>query len=166
MAGRHLCSRRYREFATLHSQLKREFPDYAFPTMPGKWPFKLSEQQLDTRRRGLEQYVEKGETIYVIKWTFCHSPNLGSFCVTQPICHDRQWQTLFIMYSHFLHFNNNYVRCDVPSIHICCISNVQSFLCPRYSLCNTCHWWEWNHAGISCHCRRRFGKQFCIVQII
>lgn len=63
MAGRHLCSRRYREFATLHSQLKREFPDYAFPTMPGKWPFKLSEQQLDTRRRGLEQYVEKGETI-------------------------------------------------------------------------------------------------------
>jgi sorting nexin-27 len=61
MAGRHLCSRRYREFAVLHSQLKREFPDYTlFPKLPGKWPFTLSEQQLDSRRRGLEQYLEKG----------------------------------------------------------------------------------------------------------
>ena len=60
MAGRHLCSRRYSEFARLHSQLKREFPDFAFPKLPGKWPFQLSEQQLDTRRRGLEQYLEKG----------------------------------------------------------------------------------------------------------
>ncbi len=64
MAGRHLCSRRYREFANLHSQLKREFPDFNFPKMPGKWPFQMSEQQLDTRRRGLEQYVEKSEAIF------------------------------------------------------------------------------------------------------
>ena len=62
MAGRHLCSRRYREFATLHSQLKREFADFNFPKMPGKWPFQLSEQQLDARRRGLEQYLEKGKS--------------------------------------------------------------------------------------------------------
>lgn len=61
MAGRHLCSRRYREFAALHGQLKREFSDFNFPKMPGKWPFQLSEQQLDARRRGIEQYLEKGE---------------------------------------------------------------------------------------------------------
>lgn len=61
MAGRHLCSRRYREFDGLHSRLKREFPDFNFPKMPGKKLFTLSEQQLDARRRGLEQYLEKGK---------------------------------------------------------------------------------------------------------
>lgn len=60
MAGRHLCSRRYREFANLHINLKKEFPDFSFPKLPGKWPFTLSDQQLDARRRGLEQYLEKG----------------------------------------------------------------------------------------------------------
>ena len=66
MAGRHLCSRRYREFAQLHSNLKREFPDFNFPKLPGKWPLKLSDQQLDTRRRGLEQYLEKVCAVRVI----------------------------------------------------------------------------------------------------
>ncbi|XP_022693405.1 sorting nexin-27-like isoform X3 [Varroa jacobsoni] len=66
MAGRHLCSRRYREFANLHASLKREFPDFAFPKLPGKWPFALSDQQLDSRRRGLEQYLEKVCAVRVI----------------------------------------------------------------------------------------------------
>jgi len=66
MAGRHLCSRRYSEFATLHSRLKREFPDFTFPKIPGKKLFQLTEQQLDTRRRGLEQYLEKGCAVRVI----------------------------------------------------------------------------------------------------
>ncbi|XP_014676974.1 PREDICTED: sorting nexin-27-like [Priapulus caudatus] len=66
MAGRHLCSRRYREFANLHATLKREFVDFNFPKLPGKWPFSLSEQQLDTRRRGLEQYLEKVCAVRVI----------------------------------------------------------------------------------------------------
>lgn len=66
MAGRHLCSRRYREFAQLHNNLKREFPDFIFPKMPGKWPLRLSDQQLDTRRRGLEQYLEKVCAVRVI----------------------------------------------------------------------------------------------------
>ena len=61
--GRHLCSRRYREFDLLHQQLKQEFPDFAFASLPSKWPFKLSDQQLDTRRRGLEQYLEKSNLI-------------------------------------------------------------------------------------------------------
>lgn len=66
MAGRHLCSRRYREFACLHNNLRKEFPDFQFPKMPGKWPFTLSDQQQDTRRRGLEQYLEKVCAIRVI----------------------------------------------------------------------------------------------------
>lgn len=61
MAGRQLCSKRYREFAILHQNLKREFANFAFPKLPGKWPFSLSEQQLDARRRGLEEYLEKGK---------------------------------------------------------------------------------------------------------
>ena len=61
MAGRLLCERRYRQFAHLHSMLHQEFPDFNFPKMPGKRLFQLSEQQLDARRRGLEQYLEKGD---------------------------------------------------------------------------------------------------------
>uniref|UniRef100_H2ZYR0 Sorting nexin 27 n=1 Tax=Latimeria chalumnae TaxID=7897 RepID=H2ZYR0_LATCH len=66
MAGRQLCSKRYREFAILHQNLKREFGNFSFPRLPGKWPFSLSEQQLDTRRRGLEEYLEKVCSIRVI----------------------------------------------------------------------------------------------------
>lgn len=66
MAGRQLCSRRYREFANLHSMLRKEFTGFNFPKLPGKWPFQLSEQQLDTRRRGLEQYLEKVCAVRVI----------------------------------------------------------------------------------------------------
>lgn len=66
MAGRHLCSRRYREFANLHANLKKEFVGFNFPKLPGKWPFTLSEQQLDARRRGLEQYLERVCAVRVI----------------------------------------------------------------------------------------------------
>ncbi|XP_071051620.1 sorting nexin-27 isoform X2 [Onthophagus taurus] len=66
MAGRHLCSRRYREFAKLHNDLKKEFIGFNFPKLPGKWPFTLSEQQLDARRRGLEQYLERVCAVRVI----------------------------------------------------------------------------------------------------
>ncbi|KAJ8304947.1 hypothetical protein KUTeg_018530 [Tegillarca granosa] len=66
MAGRHLCSRRYREFDALYSRLKRDFPDFNFPKMPGKKLFHLSEQQLDARRRGLEQFLEKVCAVRVI----------------------------------------------------------------------------------------------------
>uniref|UniRef100_A0A674DKY4 Sorting nexin 27 n=1 Tax=Salmo trutta TaxID=8032 RepID=A0A674DKY4_SALTR len=66
MAGRQLCSKRYREFAILNQNLKREFANYTFPKIPGKWPFTLSEQQLDARRRGLEEYLEKVCSVRVI----------------------------------------------------------------------------------------------------
>ncbi|XP_064031969.1 sorting nexin-27 isoform X2 [Pogoniulus pusillus] len=46
--------------------LKREFSSFSFPRLPGKWPFSLSEQQLDARRRGLEEYLEKVCSIRVI----------------------------------------------------------------------------------------------------
>lgn len=68
MAGRHLCSRRYKEFEALNKDLRREFPDFNFPKLPGKWPFHLSEQQLDARRRGLEQFIERGEGVCVYVW--------------------------------------------------------------------------------------------------
>ncbi|KAK2887538.1 hypothetical protein QQF64_013279 [Cirrhinus molitorella] len=66
MSGRQLCSKRYREFAILHQNLKREFSNYNFPKLPGKWPFSLSEQQLDARRRGLEEYLERVCSVRVI----------------------------------------------------------------------------------------------------
>ncbi|KAJ8273499.1 hypothetical protein GJAV_G00102270 [Gymnothorax javanicus] len=66
MAGRQLCSKRYREFAILNQNLKREFATFSFPKIPGKWPFSLSEQQLDARRRGLEEYLEKVCSVRVI----------------------------------------------------------------------------------------------------
>lgn len=66
MAGRQLCSRRYREFSNLNASLKKEFNGFNFPKLPGKWPFQLSEQQLDARRRGLEQYLEKVCAVRVI----------------------------------------------------------------------------------------------------
>uniref|UniRef100_A0A8C6VPA0 Sorting nexin 27 n=1 Tax=Naja naja TaxID=35670 RepID=A0A8C6VPA0_NAJNA len=53
-------------FAILHHNLKREFANFTFPRLPGKWPFSLSEQQLDARRRGLEEYLEKVCSIRVI----------------------------------------------------------------------------------------------------
>ncbi|TKR93963.1 hypothetical protein L596_008321 [Steinernema carpocapsae] len=66
MAGRHLGSRRYSEFVQLHNMLKVEFSDFIFPKLPGKWPFSLSEQKLDARRRGLELYLEKVCAVKVI----------------------------------------------------------------------------------------------------
>ncbi|CAD5207903.1 unnamed protein product [Bursaphelenchus okinawaensis] len=66
MAGRHLGSRRYSEFVTLDRLLKEEFPDFQFPKLPSKWPFHMTEQRLDARRRGLESYLEKVCTIKVI----------------------------------------------------------------------------------------------------
>uniref|UniRef100_A0A915D631 Uncharacterized protein n=1 Tax=Ditylenchus dipsaci TaxID=166011 RepID=A0A915D631_9BILA len=50
----------------LNKLLKDEFPDFAFPKLPKKWPFRLSEQQLDSRRRMLEQYLEKVCAVKVI----------------------------------------------------------------------------------------------------
>ncbi|KAL3083143.1 hypothetical protein niasHS_010945 [Heterodera schachtii] len=66
MAGRHLGSRRYSEFLQLNKLLKEEFPDFPLPKLPRKWPFRLSEQQLDSRRRMLEQYLEKVCAVKVI----------------------------------------------------------------------------------------------------
>ena len=42
-------------------QLKKEFREFQFPKFPGKWPFHLSDQQVEARRRGLESYMEEGQ---------------------------------------------------------------------------------------------------------
>jgi sorting nexin-27 len=59
MAGREIATRRYREFDALSTNLKRQFSDFIFPKLPGKRPFTLSDAQVDGRRRGLEDYLEK-----------------------------------------------------------------------------------------------------------
>jgi sorting nexin-27 len=59
MAGREVALRRYREFDALSTNLKRQFADFIFPKLPGKRPFTLSDAQVDGRRRGLEDYLEK-----------------------------------------------------------------------------------------------------------
>jgi sorting nexin-27 len=41
-------------------QLKRQFNDFIFPKLPGKKPFALNAAQVDLRRRGLEDYMDKG----------------------------------------------------------------------------------------------------------
>ena len=51
-------------------QLKRQFSDFLFPRLPGKWPFTLSDTQVDSRRRGLEDYMEKGiDCVWILNGT-------------------------------------------------------------------------------------------------
>ncbi|XP_031574129.1 sorting nexin-27-like isoform X2 [Actinia tenebrosa] len=64
--NRHICSKRYKEFSNLHTQLRREFRDFQFPKFPGKWPFHLTEQQLEGRRKGLENYMQQVCSVRVI----------------------------------------------------------------------------------------------------
>lgn len=59
MANKLAASRRYREFDALNTNLKRQFSDFIFPKLPGKWPFQLKDGQVDTRRRSLEDYLDK-----------------------------------------------------------------------------------------------------------
>jgi len=85
MAGRLLCSRRYREFSNLHNNLKREYPDFQFPKLPGKWPFSFSDRQLDARRRGLEQYLEKVCAVCVIAESEVMQEFLSDYGDTQVV---------------------------------------------------------------------------------
>ncbi|CAF0961943.1 unnamed protein product [Didymodactylos carnosus] len=84
IAGRHLCSRRYREFASLHNNLKNDFSDFNFPPLPKKWPFKLSEQQLDARRRGLEVYIEKKRKLRSNEYP--HQIYVQNCCTSNTTC--------------------------------------------------------------------------------
>lgn len=59
LANKVLVTRRYREFDSLNTNLKRQFNDFIFPKLPGKRPFALNETQVDARRRGLEDYLDK-----------------------------------------------------------------------------------------------------------
>ena len=43
-----------------------EILNHPIPRLPGKWPFGLTEHQLDSRRRGLESYLERTCSIRVI----------------------------------------------------------------------------------------------------
>lgn len=98
MANKNTASRRYREFDALNSnvrdtgincthlfecslvshhtlplflQLKRQFGDFIFPKLPSKWPFQLNDSQVDTRRRSLEDYLDKGKHLICMSHA-CH----------------------------------------------------------------------------------------------
>ncbi|XP_065178900.1 sorting nexin-27-like [Sycon ciliatum] len=58
LSGKQTCSRRYREFDALSKSLKRQYADITFPKLPPKWPFKLSVQKLEQRRRSLEEWLD------------------------------------------------------------------------------------------------------------
>lgn len=55
--NRYLCSKRYKELDMFQSLLKREFTDFQFPHFPRKWPFRLSESQLEARKNALEVFL-------------------------------------------------------------------------------------------------------------
>eukprot|EP00117_Sycon_ciliatum_P014905 scpid68508/ scgid14974/ Sorting nexin-27 len=59
LSGRHVAARRYSEFDQLLSKLKERFPDFPFPRLPMKWPWKLNAQATDQRRRGLEEWIDQ-----------------------------------------------------------------------------------------------------------
>jgi len=37
------------------------FNDFDFPKFPGKWPFQLSENQLEKRRSTLEKFIQQSK---------------------------------------------------------------------------------------------------------
>lgn len=109
-----VASRRYREFDALHSnvsraqcsacgvvkciccsfQLKRQFGDFIFPKLPGKWPFQLNDGQVDTRRRSLEDYLDKGEASLSVSLSACLHTCPGqnvllSVCFVRLVCSAR-----------------------------------------------------------------------------
>ena len=51
---------------SLLSQLKRQFSDFIFPKLPGKSLFALNDVQVDQRRRGLEDYLDKGGLVWIL----------------------------------------------------------------------------------------------------
>lgn len=65
--GRMVVKRRYSEFLTLHDDLQKIFKDFDFPKFPGKWPFQMSEVQLEKRRYQLENYLSKTFRVRVIQ---------------------------------------------------------------------------------------------------
>jgi sorting nexin-27 len=56
-SNKYLCSKRYKEFDTFQSLLRREFSDFQFPHFPRKWPFRLSDNQLEARKDALEVFL-------------------------------------------------------------------------------------------------------------
>jgi len=65
--GKMVAKRRYSEFLNLCEDLKKIFRDFQFPKFPGKWPFQLSEAQLEKRRYVLENYLQKTLCVRVIQ---------------------------------------------------------------------------------------------------
>lgn len=65
-ADKYLCSKRYKELDMFQSLLKREFSDFQYPHFPRKWPFRLSESQLEGRKNALEVFLVSVCSVRVI----------------------------------------------------------------------------------------------------
>ncbi|XP_076803328.1 sorting nexin-27-like [Clavelina lepadiformis] len=59
--------RRYSEFLHLYEELMKIFTDFEYPKFPGKWPFQMSEVQLEKRRYLLETFIQKTFKVRVIQ---------------------------------------------------------------------------------------------------
>ena len=55
--------RRYSEFLHLYEELMKIFTDFEYPKFPGKWPFQMSEVQLEKRRYLLETFIQKSKLL-------------------------------------------------------------------------------------------------------
>ena len=72
LAGKVVAKRRYSEFFTVHEELMKIFTDFEYPRFPGKWPFQLSEVQMEKRRAALENYLQKSKRDDRQKRDFSH----------------------------------------------------------------------------------------------
>lgn len=66
VAGKEVAKRRYSEFLALYNELEKIFTDFEFPKFPGKWPFQMSDQQLEKRKNALNNFIRSTFTIRVI----------------------------------------------------------------------------------------------------
>ena len=142
MAGRQLCSKRYREFVILHQNLKREFANFTFPKLPGKWPFSLSEQQLDARRRGLEEYLEKGQRKWNVKIESSNQYHPVVNLSTGIKSVERSGR-------HTVHPRvHKYIVCAIAWPLLFHIKNGSLLISLVCSVLCTGNWREWHHAGV------------------
>lgn len=63
VAGKEVAKRRYSEFLTLYNELEKIFTDFEFPKFPGKWPFQMSDQQLEKRRNALNNFIRNSKDL-------------------------------------------------------------------------------------------------------
>ena len=88
--GNFQCSHRYNAFYNLQTDLRNKFYQFEFPKFPGKWPFQLSNAQLEKRHKELEQWLMQVCSVTQIFDHFYMQDFLG---LTKAALKDRQDST-------------------------------------------------------------------------